>query len=502
MPPDDDPTVVHLGDPPDDRWGADPDQPRDEPVSSEVEQVVLGAILYKNDNYDAVCDLLNAEHFAEPHNQCVWQAASWLLDQGRPATVATVGRVLELHTSLENGGREYLFGLASNPYIGSAKELRDHAQVVVDYWQERQLVHFAQEVMAGEIRSIAEAEAHLMRLAEGLEHGDGPKSAADASLAAVQAIEDDRKRIAAGETIGLPTGLAALDMTLLMQAGNLIILGARPSMGKTALAVTIALNVARAEATKDSTGSVYVSSLEMSAAQNMNRILARYAKVGLDEIERRTLTDEQMDQIVEARRLIAGLPLYIDDDASLTVPTLRARLRRHKRRHGLSLVIVDYLQLMTPAERRASDGRNQDVSEISRGLKMLAKELGVPILALSQLSRKCEEREDKRPGLADLRDSGSIEQDADAVGFIFREDYYLAKDRPRRRGNETAEHLETRLNDHAARLSQVAGICEVIIAKQRQGPTGTARLYFHRQQTYFTDLVETPADQEPGDIPF
>jgi replicative DNA helicase len=291
---------------------------------------------------------------------------------------------------------------------------------------------------------------------------------------------------------GVTTKLRDLDMKLGgLQPSDLIILAGRPSMGKTALATNIAYNAARAFLESDGKEGAVVGffSLEMSSEQLATRLISEYTRIPSNDIRRGQIRAEQFDEIVQGIKELERLPLYIDDTPALTVAALRTRARRMKRSaHGIGLIVIDYLQLMQGSGSRHAENRVLEVSEITRGLKALAKELNVPIMALSQLSRKVEERDDKRPQLADLRESGAIEQDADVVMFVFREEYYHSRGEPSQNQNEKREQFETRYAEWQEKGARVHNIAEVIIAKQRHGPIGTEKLHFEGQFTRFSDL--------------
>jgi replicative DNA helicase len=293
-----------------------------------------------------------------------------------------------------------------------------------------------------------------------------------------------------GGLSGVATGFRDLDSKMGgLQPSDLIIVAGRPSMGKTALATNIAFHVARALARGDhgdgrpAEGVVGFFSLEMSSEQLATRIIAEQAGISSEKIRRGRIDANEFDRIVEAAQELQTLPLFIDQTGGITVAQLAARARRLKRQHGLALLVVDYLQLLAGSSRRASEGRVQEVTEITTGLKALAKELAVPVIALSQLSRQVEQREDKRPQLSDLRESGSIEQDADVVMFVFREEYYVERRQPR---EGSPEHLAWQ-----DEMEQVQGLADVIIGKQRHGPTGTVRLQFRADITRFADLAQS-----------
>jgi replicative DNA helicase len=303
-----------------------------------------------------------------------------------------------------------------------------------------------------------------------------------------------------GKTVGVATAFVDLDKKLGgLHPSDLVILAGRPSMGKTALATNIAFNAAKAwrgergpdgRVTSQDGAVIGFFSLEMSAEQLATRILAEESGVSSDKIRRGEVRREDFDKFVMASQRLAAMPLYIDDTPALSVAALRTRARRLKRQHGLGMIVIDYLQLMRPsAQARATENRVQEISEITRGLKAIAKELDVPVLALSQLSRAVEQREDKRPMLADLRESGSIEQDSDVVMFIFREEYYLSRGEPSRRPEESEEKFNDRYDRWKERCETAFGTADVIIAKQRHGPIGNVRLHFEAETTKFDNFI-------------
>jgi replicative DNA helicase len=295
---------------------------------------------------------------------------------------------------------------------------------------------------------------------------------------------------------GVPTGMIDLDDKLGgLQPSDLVILAGRPSMGKTALAITIAANAAATHAvgpdTDDLAGDSYavgVFSLEMSAEQLAMRLLSAQADLSSDDLRRGKLRDMDFKKVVQASQDLAGRPLFIDDTPALSVAALRTRARRLKRRHGLSLLVVDYLQLVRPAHSSPQTNRVQEIAEITQGLKAIAKELNIPVLALSQLSRAVEQREDKRPQLSDLRESGAIEQDADVVMFVYRDEYYQERSEPKQRPEETRERYEERYQGWQKRYEESRGIADLIIAKQRNGPIGSIRLSFDATRGRFSNL--------------
>jgi replicative DNA helicase len=467
------------------------------PHNLEAEMALLGAILTNNESCDKVSGFLHPEHFFEPIHSRIYDAASTLIRMGKLASPVTLKSYFDNDATLkEIGGPIYLARLASSATtIVNAEE---YGRVVHELAQRRQLISIGTDIVneayQSEVESsarilIEKAESTLYSLAEVEKYGKGflnfGHALTDAISMAANAYERD------GHLSGLSTGLRDLDEKLGgLQASDLIILAGRPAMGKTALCTNVAYNVAkayRAEYQADGTtrvldGAVVAFfSLEMSAEQLATRIIAEQSGISSERIRRGKIDEDEFNRLVEVSRQLQSLPLYIDATGGLTIAQVSARARKLKRQRGLGLIVVDYLQLLAGSQRKQSEGRVQEVTEITVGLKALAKELNVPIMALSQLSRQVENRDDKRPQLADLRESGSIEQDADVVMFIYREEYYLQRKEPR---PGTPEHVEWQ-----DLMNKMLGIAEVIIGKQRHGPTGVVQLQFEAQLTKFQNLA-------------
>ena len=466
------------------------------PFSLESEQAVLGAILFDNEIYYRISSYLKTEHFFDPVHQLIYNSCGALINQGRLASPVMVDASLAAAPGfVEAGGRRYLEQLAAN--VPSTAGAPDYARVVFDMSVRRGLMTVGGEMIDRArdasledhpAAQLADAEQALYKLAETGKYGGGFKSFRTAIAEAIDIADQAVKRD--GRLAGVSTGLRDLDHTLGgLHASDLIILAGRPSMGKSALATNVALNAARAYkaerladgTTRAASGAVVgLFSLEMSADQLATRIIAEVSGVPSNEIRRGEIDQDQFERIYHAARELESLPLYIDDTGGLSIGQLAARARRLKRQHGLGLLVIDYLQLLTGSGSKRQDGRVQEITEISMGLKTLAKELNVPVLALSQLSRQVEQRDDKRPQLSDLRESGSIEQDADAVLFIYREEYYLKRSEPR---PDSDAHAKWIADCDAAR-----GIAEVIIGKQRHGPIGKVELAFEEKLTKFSNL--------------
>lgn len=444
---------------------------REPPHNFEAEQALLGAILTNNSALSQASEIVRPEHFADPLHGKLFEALGRLIERGQVVSAFTLKTYAETDEGLKAaGGAPYLAKLMAASV--HALDVPAVARTVRECHVRRGLISTltealpsaydeAQEQTAAE--QIEAVERRLYELAEDAASG-GFRPFRVALTEAVKSAEVAHSK--PGAMTGLSTGLKDLDDLLGgLCRSDLIILAGRPGMGKSALASNIGLAVAETGA------SVGGFSLEMSAEQWANRMLAEQAGVSSEDIRRGKLTGAQVDRVMEASHKLEALNFYLDDTPAISIQGIRTRARRLKRQHGLDLIIVDYLQLID-AQRRRQSNRVEEVSEITRGLKTLAKELDVPVLALSQLSRAVESRADKRPQLSDLRESGSIEQDADVVMFIYREEYYLE------RGTE----------QDRARLADVAGKAELHIAKQRHGPTGLVRLNFDGPTTKFSGI--------------
>jgi replicative DNA helicase len=472
------------------------------PSNIEAEQALLGAILVNNEVYDRVAGFLRPEHFHDPVHARIYEVAATRIQRNALATPVTLKAFLEDDAGLaEIGGARYLARLAGSAI--SIYSARDYAQTIHDLAIRRELMGIGDEIRARASRAdpesepkaqIAEAEQRLYALAETGRQEGGFKSFLAASVEAVDVANAAYMR--GGGLAGIPTGLVDLDRMMGgLHPSDLIILAGRPSMGKTSLATNIAFNVARSfrEGEKsDGTvegGRVGFFSLEMSAEQLATRVLAEQSRVPSHLVRRGEMEEEQFRRFFDAAKELEKMPLYIDDTAALPIAQLAARARRLKRQKGLDALVVDYLQLVRGGGR-SSDNRVQEVSEITQGLKAIAKELNIPVIALSQLSRQVEQREDKRPQLSDLRESGSIEQDADVVLFVFREEYYREREKPSETDAEAMEKWQQV-------MSEVSGVAEVIIGKQRHGPIGAVELSFEGRFTRFGNLARSDRDALP-----
>jgi len=492
------------------------DQPplRLPPENLEAEQALLGSILVNNAAYHRVSEFLKGEHFANALHGKLYDAVSRLIEKGQVVGVITLKTYLESDEAMkEAGGPAYLAGLAAaSVHVIDAEQF---GRVIHDLYLRRQLIALGHDVVNGAFKPTLEesaieqielAEKQLYDLASIGQIEGGFKPFRTALTEAMTAAESAYHRV--GQLTGVSTGLFQLDQLLGgLHRSDLIILAGRPSMGKTALATNMAFSAVKAYREEhDPNGGMKVAdgavvgffSLEMSAEQLATRIISEQAMVSSEKIRKGELISSDFDKVLSISQDLEHLNLFIDDTPALTISGLRTRARRLKRMHGLGMIVVDYLQLLSPSGRSRQENRVQEISEITRGLKTLAKELDVPVLALSQLSRAVEQREDKRPQLADLRESGSIEQDADVVMFVYREEYYLQRSEPTRRAEENDARYNERHDAWRQRCEQTYGKAEVIVAKQRHGPTGIVRLAFEGQFTKFDNL---PADGEgPGPV--
>ncbi len=466
------------------------------PHNVEAEQQLLGAILVNNDVYDRISSLVKPVHFYDPVHQRIFEICSARIQKNALASPVTIKAFMEDDAGLkELGGPQYLARLAAAAI--SAYAARDYAQMIYDLAVRRDLIRLGQDISARAAQvdvasepkeQIVEAEQRLYQLAEQGASEKGFQSFLKAVTDAVNMANAAYQRD--GGLAGISTGLVDLDKKLGgLHPSDLIILAGRPSMGKTSLATNIAFNIAktyRRGVKHDGTegavngGVVGFFSLEMSAEQLAARILSEAAEVPSEQIRRGDMTEEEFRRFVEAAKSLEACPLYIDDTPALPISQVAARARRLKRTHGLDVLMVDYLQLLRGTSK---ENRVQEVSEITQGLKAIAKELNIPVIALSQLSRQVENREDKRPQLSDLRESGSIEQDADVVMFVFREEYYREREKP-------ADHDLDGMAKWQAIMESVHGKAEVVIGKQRHGPIGTVELSFEGRFTRFGNLVK------------
>ena len=467
------------------------------PHNIEAEQQLLGAILTNNDVYDRIASVVKAAHFFDPVHQRIFERAAARILKNALASPVTLKPFFEDDAGLkELGGAAYLVRLAGAAI--SAYAARDYAQMIYDLAVRRELIGLGRDISAAASRveienepkdQIIEAEQRLYKLGEQGTAERGFQSFLKAVTDAVNHANAAYQRD--GGLAGISTGLVDLDKKLGgLHPSDLLILAGRPSMGKTSLATNIAFNIAKAyrrgrrpdgtEGTVNG-GVVGFFSLEMSAEQLAARVLSEAAEVPSEQIRRGDMREDEFRRFVEAAKSLESCPLYIDDTPALPISQVAARARRLKRTQGLDVLIVDYLQLLKGSSK---ENRVQEVSEITQGLKAIAKELNIPVIALSQLSRQVESREDKRPQLSDLRESGSIEQDADVVMFVYRDEYYREREKP-------GDHELEKMAQWQSVMESVHGKAEVIIGKQRHGPIGTVELAFEGRFTRFSNLAQS-----------
>lgn len=473
------------------------------PANLEAEQALLGALLANNKAYERVSEFLAPEHFADAVHGRIFEAIARRIESGQLADPVTLRATFE-HSGLldEVGGAAYLGQLLS-AMVGVINA-GDYGRTIYDAWIRRQLIDLGEVTVnrafgaEPELDGTAQIEAAEQALFDLATKGGAEGTAMTFETALALAIETAAKAFERdGKVSGLTTGLTDLDArTGGLHPSDLLILAGRPGMGKTALATKIAFGAAQsllAEARAENPNAearqtVVIFSLEMSAEQLATRLLAEEARVSSDRIRRGEIGQKDFDNFVAVSRRIARLPLVIDDTPAVTLSALRTRCRRLKRTRGLALIVVDYLQLMRPAAGTKPDNRVLEISQITQGLKAIAKELAVPVLALSQLSRAVESREDKRPQLSDLRESGTIEQDADAVMFVYRDEYYLQMRMPKETAFEQGDKFQGALDKWQHDMEAVHNKAELLLAKQRHGPTGKIDLFFEAEFTRFADL--------------
>ncbi|MEM7302816.1 MAG: replicative DNA helicase [Pseudomonadota bacterium] len=469
---------------------------RTAPNNVEAEQALLGAILVNNDAFYRVSDFLQAEHFHEPLHRQIFEVATDMIRAAKRVNPVTIKTFLPEEERVgEMTVAQYLARLAAE--ATTIINAEDYGRSIYDLAVRRSLITIGEDMVniaydapvdMPPVKQIEDAERRLFDVAESGQYEGGFSTFGDAVATAVDMASAAYQRD--GQLSGIASGLNTLDAKMGgLQPSDLIVLAGRPGMGKTSLATNIAFNIAEAyepDVLPDGThkakngGVVGFFSLEMSSEQLATRILAEQTEISSSKIRRGEINDSEFEKLVGCSQIMHRIPLYIDQTGGISIAQLAARARRLKRQRGLDVLIVDYVQLMQGSKR--TDNRVQEVTEITTGLKSLAKELAVPVIALSQLSRAVENRDDKRPQLADLRESGSIEQDADVVLFVYREEYYLQ--------NREPSDDDPNYADWFKKMDDARGKADVIIAKQRHGPTGTVGLGFQAMFTRFSDLVE------------
>ena len=453
------------------------------PNNIEAEQSVIGSILFSNDIFDEINTIINSKNFYDPMHQKIFGAIEKLIYGGMLANPITLKNYFENETDKLNIP-EYLVKITK--FSSSSRQAIEYSKIIYDLFVKRELIKISENIIdsakISEIdnsgkKIIEDSEKALFDLAE---KGSFSNSLVKFDEALRMTIDMASNAYKNEEGIvGVPTGLRDLDDKLGgLHKSDLVIIAGRPSMGKTALATNIAFNAARKIQNEGKKTTIAFFSLEMSSEQLSTRILAEQSRITSNDIRRGRISEDQFDKFIETSKDISELPLYIDETPAISIAALSNRARRIKRLYGLDMIVIDYIQLMTATSRK--DGRVQEISEITQGLKALAKELAVPVLALSQLSRAVEQRDNNKPQLADLRESGSIEQDADVVMFVYREAYYLERKEPR---PATVEYAEWQ-----AKMSEVSNVAEIIVGKQRHGPTGNIFLEFEAMFTKFKDI--------------
>jgi replicative DNA helicase len=467
------------------------------PHNEEIEQALLGALLVNNKSLEKVSEYLKPEHFYNSVHGRIYGAIQIFVERGQDASPLTLKSYFEKDQDLSQaGGGQYLADLAA--HVISVVNVEDYGRTVYELHLRRALIALGEDVVNEAYdhdiettarQQIEQTEKRLFDLATAGDFSGGFVAFRESLTEAIRQAELAYQR--EGDVTGITTGLIDIDKKMGgLQKSDLVILAGRPSMGKTALATNMAFNAARAYLkTAGKEGAVVgFFSLEMSAEQLATRILADLTSVASDKIRRGEVRDTDFTKFVEASQELATVPLFIDDTAALTIGAIRTRARRLKRQHNLGMIVIDYLQLVQGSGRGGQENRVLEISEITRGLKALAKDLDVPVLALSQLSRAVEQRDNKRPQLSDLRESGSIEQDADVVMFVYREEYYLEREQPAQRPEEAPDKFNQRHDDWLKRMEQTHNVAECIIAKQRHGPIGTVPLHFDGEFTRFSNL--------------
>ena len=471
---------------------------REAPNNIEAEQALLGAMLVNNDAFYRVSDFLKPTHFFEPLHRRIYELASEMIRMGKMANPVTLKTFLPADEKVGDMTiPQYLARLAAEAV--TVINASDYGRAIYDLATRRALINVGEDMVniaydapvdMSPASQIEDAERRLFELAETGRYDGGFESFSDALKTAIDMASAAYMRD--GHLSGISTGLHDLDLRMGgLQSSDLIVLAGRPGMGKTSLATNIAFNIAHSYVpAQQSDGSFKAAnggvigffSLEMSAEQLATRIISEQAEIPSSKIRRGDLTESDFEKLVGCTQTLQKIPLFIDSTGGIAIAQLAARARRLKRQRGLDVIIIDYIQLMQGSSAKSSQNRVQEITEITTGLKALAKELNVPIIALSQLSRQVESRDDKRPQLSDLRESGSIEQDADVVLFVYREEYYLKNKEPK---PGTDDYLKWE-----GEMAEAKGKAEVIIAKQRHGPTGTVGLGFQGEFTRFFDLAE------------
>jgi len=453
------------------------------PNNIEAEQAVIGSILVSNDIFDEISTIISSINFYDPMHQKIFEAIENLIYKGMLANPITLKNYFE-DVKDDLNVPEYLVKITK--FSTSVRQAIEYSKIIYDMFVRRELIKISEQTIdSAKLNELDTNGQTIIENSERLLFDLAEKGSFNSSLvkfdeAMKQTIEMASAAYKNEEGIvGVPTGLRDLDDKLGgLHQSDLIIIAGRPSMGKTSLATNIAFNAAQKLLDSGKKSSIAFFSLEMSSEQLSTRIISEQSRISSNDIRRGKISDEQFDKFLETSKNIAELPLYIDETPAISIAAMSNRARRIKRLFGLDMIVVDYIQLMRGTTFN-KDGRVQEISQITQGLKAIAKELGVPVVALSQLSRQVEQRDDHKPQLADLRESGSIEQDADVVMFVYREGYYLQRKEPR---EATVEHAEWQ-----AKMNEVAHLAQIIIGKQRHGPIGNVTLEFEERFTKFKD---------------
>ena len=459
------------------------DQFKELPNNIEAEQAVIGSILVSNDIFDEINTIISSINFFDPMHQKIFEAVESLIYKGMLANPITLKNYFEDEKDDLNVP-EYLVKITK--FSTSVRQAIEYSKIIYDMFVRRELIKISEQTIdSAKLNDLDTNGQSIIESSERLLFDLAEKGSFNSSLvkfdeAMKQTIEMASAAYKNEEGIvGVPTGLRDLDDKLGgLHQSDLIIIAGRPSMGKTSLATNIAFNAAQKLQESGKKSSIAFFSLEMSSEQLSTRIISEQARISSNDIRRGRISDDQFDKFLETSKNISELPLYIDETPAISIAALSNRARRIKRLFGLDMIVVDYIQLMRGTTFN-KDGRVQEISQITQGLKAIAKELSVPVVALSQLSRQVEQRDDHKPQLADLRESGSIEQDADVVMFVYREGYYLQRKEPR---EATVEHAEWQ-----AKMNEVAHLAQIIIGKQRHGPIGNVTLEFEERFTKFKD---------------
>lgn len=463
---------------------------REAPANVQAEQMLLGAVMINNEVLNKVGEFLRPEHFYEQVHQKIYAAINSIIDKGISASPVSLKSMLSNDSQFEQvGGSEYLSKLAT--IAMTVINAYDYGKIIYDLALKRNLIDIGEEIVNVAYDSsldhsaseqIEEAEHRLFNLAsEGISDRGfiNMKDSVSLSLSQINKAMKSSDHIT-----GITTGYVDLDKKLSgFHNSDLLILAGRPSMGKTAFAINLAINAAQAVKARDGgIPSIGFFSLEMSAEQLTTRILSMQTSIDSSSLRSGRVGEEHYNKLRQEAMELSALPFFIDDTPALTISAIRTRARRLKRKHNLGILFIDYLQLIRGSSKSSGENRTLEISEITQGLKALAKELGIPIIALSQLSRAVEQREDKRPMLSDLRESGSIEQDADIVMFIYREEYYMARKEPAMGTPQYSDWLE--------KLNRVHNLAEILVAKHRNGPIGTVQLFYDASHSRFGNLEQ------------